>query len=197
VRLSTKTLGAVKLLCRILALVIAVSIPAGATTVRVSPIYPEEALSAGIEGWVELAYYVDESCTLVTEIVAADPEGVFEAAAIRSLQRTIVSEEPEIDWSKVGVAKPSSSSILSEDEASALNAKIDDAGPWPTVKTIRDLKLPPRRIECHLDTAGELQFVMEFTSSGDFTRIEASDIEPGRHLLSRAIHRISFELDDP
>jgi len=46
------------------------------------PVYPPEAFRAGIEGWVEVEYTVNErGNTGDIVVVAAEPSGVFDAAA--------------------------------------------------------------------------------------------------------------------
>lgn len=53
--------------------------------VKVAPVYPPSARSAGIEGWV-LASYTVTKTGAVTDVVVLDakPEGVFEEAAINA-----------------------------------------------------------------------------------------------------------------
>jgi protein TonB len=59
--------------------------------VRVSPLkpqYPAEALTRGIEGWVELGYTVTDAGKVVdVKTLNADPVGVFEAAARAAVLR--------------------------------------------------------------------------------------------------------------
>lgn len=56
--------------------------------VRIEPRYPQRALSAGIEGHVQLEFTIDRdgSVTDVT-VVEAEPPGVFDAEAVRALRR--------------------------------------------------------------------------------------------------------------
>ena len=54
--------------------------------IEVSPIYPQAALDAGIEGFVELQFVVDMSGTVSSaEVVAAQPAGVFDRAALDAI----------------------------------------------------------------------------------------------------------------
>lgn len=54
----------------------------------VDPEYPQQAREAGVEGWVSLVYDVaaDGSVSDV-EVVAAEPEGVFDTAALEAVRR--------------------------------------------------------------------------------------------------------------
>lgn len=55
---------------------------------RVPPIYPYFARRRGIEGWVKVRFLVDETGQVErTEIVKAEPSGVFEQAVKRSVSR--------------------------------------------------------------------------------------------------------------
>lgn len=52
-----------------------------------SPDYPHRALTRGIEGYVELIFDVTATGTTVNiQVIAADPEGLFDRAAIRAIQ---------------------------------------------------------------------------------------------------------------
>lgn len=64
--------------------------------VRVPPQYPERAASRGIEGWVQLAFTVNETggCEEI-KVIAADPPEIFDKAAIRALERW--RYKPKID----------------------------------------------------------------------------------------------------
>jgi protein TonB len=56
--------------------------------VRVEPVYPNRALSRGIEGFVDLAFDITGAGgTTNIRVIDADPEGVFERAAMRALQK--------------------------------------------------------------------------------------------------------------
>jgi protein TonB len=52
------------------------------------PPYPREAALEGIEGWVRIAVEIDERGRVRdVEVLAAEPRGYFEQAAIRAVQR--------------------------------------------------------------------------------------------------------------
>lgn len=56
--------------------------------VRIPPTYPHRAMLRNIEGWVDLMYTVTESGTVINPVVmAAQPEGTFEQAAINAVER--------------------------------------------------------------------------------------------------------------
>ena len=56
--------------------------------VRVNPQYPARALQRGIEGWVHLAFTITAAGTTADiAVVAAEPENVFEAAAIAAVRK--------------------------------------------------------------------------------------------------------------
>lgn len=55
---------------------------------REPPVYPRGAESRGIEGWVNLAFSVDENGNVVSpRVVEANPPGVFDSAAIRAISK--------------------------------------------------------------------------------------------------------------
>lgn len=54
----------------------------------VPPPYPREAALNGIEGWVRVAVEIDERGRVgEVEVLAAEPRGVFEDAAVRAVRR--------------------------------------------------------------------------------------------------------------
>lgn len=56
--------------------------------IRVAPDYPPAAAAAGIEGYVEVRFSISPAGTVVDpEVVAADPPGVFDAAALAAVSR--------------------------------------------------------------------------------------------------------------
>lgn len=67
----------------------------GATTdrdviplVRINPDYPQRALSRGIEGWVQVQFTITETGSVSDAIVvASEPQGVFDDAAIKAILR--------------------------------------------------------------------------------------------------------------
>lgn len=69
------------------------SLSAGSDTdviplVRIAPEYPPRALSRGIEGWVQVRFTITETGAVANpEVVDAQPEGVFDEAALRSIAR--------------------------------------------------------------------------------------------------------------
>ncbi|RVU40659.1 TonB family protein [Rheinheimera riviphila] len=56
--------------------------------VRINPKYPVNAAREGIEGWVQLRFSVDATGSVTDiEVIAAQPQRVFEQEAIRALKR--------------------------------------------------------------------------------------------------------------
>lgn len=61
---------------------------AGGTTIRWEPEYPDEALQNCVEGEVTLKYEVGpEALPINIEVVSSDPEGMFDAVAVKALSR--------------------------------------------------------------------------------------------------------------
>lgn len=58
------------------------------TIVRVAPEYPREALMKGVEGYVDVLFTVTESGSVANPtVLAAVPEGIFEAATLAAVSR--------------------------------------------------------------------------------------------------------------
>jgi TonB family protein len=56
--------------------------------IEVAPVYPQSALDAGIEGFVEVRFTVTPAGTVTSpEIVESSPAGVFDAAALAAVNR--------------------------------------------------------------------------------------------------------------
>jgi protein TonB len=56
--------------------------------VRIPPEYPRRAADRGIEGWVQVQFTITPTGTVTdANVVAADPPGMFNEAAIRSILR--------------------------------------------------------------------------------------------------------------
>lgn len=56
--------------------------------IGVTPVYPPNAAAAGIEGYVEVRFTLSPSGTVVApEVIAAEPAGVFDAAALAAVSR--------------------------------------------------------------------------------------------------------------
>ena len=56
--------------------------------VRIAPEYPPRALRRGIEGWVQVQFTITPTGAVTdAKVVAADPPGLFDEAAIRSILR--------------------------------------------------------------------------------------------------------------
>jgi protein TonB len=56
--------------------------------VRIPPQYPPRAASRGIEGWVQVQFTITETGAVKDPtVVDADPEGLFDEAALRSIVR--------------------------------------------------------------------------------------------------------------
>lgn len=73
--------------------------------IGVSPTYPPDALAAGVEGFVEVRFDVDaEGRVTGPEVVTAEPEGVFEDAALAAVSRwryTLPSDGPQTRTERV------------------------------------------------------------------------------------------------
>lgn len=55
---------------------------------QVTPVYPNRALERGIEGFVLLEFDIDEVGRVIDpRVLDAEPEGVFERAALRAIER--------------------------------------------------------------------------------------------------------------
>lgn len=67
--------------------------------IEVSPVYPPDALAAGIEGYVELQFVVDMSGAVsAPEVIASEPAGVFDRVALDAIARwryTRPTQEPQ------------------------------------------------------------------------------------------------------
>ena len=56
--------------------------------VKVAPVYPNRAITRGIEGWVLLTFTVDESGAVRDpHVIESSPAGIFEQAALRAVLR--------------------------------------------------------------------------------------------------------------
>jgi len=56
--------------------------------ISVDPVYPAAAAAAGLEGWVDVRFSIGAKGTVTApEVVAADPAGVFDAAALAAVSR--------------------------------------------------------------------------------------------------------------
>jgi periplasmic protein TonB len=56
--------------------------------VRIAPEYPPRALSRGLEGWVQVRFTITATGTVRDPIVVkADPPGIFDDAALKSIAR--------------------------------------------------------------------------------------------------------------
>jgi len=55
---------------------------------RAAPRYPSKALSQGLEGWVEVAYQVNERGRAVNaKVIKAEPQKVFDKSSIRAIEK--------------------------------------------------------------------------------------------------------------
>jgi TonB family protein len=76
--------------------------------IGVSPTYPPAALAAGVEGFVEVRFEVDaEGRVSGPEVVAAEPAGVFEDAALAAVSRwryTLPADGPQARTERVEFA---------------------------------------------------------------------------------------------
>jgi protein TonB len=70
-----------------------ISLTAGSDTdviplVRIPPDYPPRALERGVEGWVQVEFTITETGGVKdAKVVAAQPRGIFDEAALRSIAR--------------------------------------------------------------------------------------------------------------
>jgi protein TonB len=56
--------------------------------VRIPPDYPPRAVSRGIEGWVKIQFNISSIGTVKdAKVIAADPPGMFDDAALKSISR--------------------------------------------------------------------------------------------------------------
>ena len=56
--------------------------------VRISPDYPQRALSRGIQGWVQVQFTITAAGTVKDpKVVDADPKNIFDDAALRAIAR--------------------------------------------------------------------------------------------------------------
>lgn len=64
-------------------------------TLRVPPRYPPAALREGIEGWVKVSFVINEKGRPTkVQAIAAQPEDVFETAAIRAVRKWSYPKQP-------------------------------------------------------------------------------------------------------
>lgn len=69
---------------------------------RVEPVYPREAASAGIIGFVEVEFTVDATGKVTTvSVVNAKPARTFESAAVRAVKQWVFA--PNADGGRVKV----------------------------------------------------------------------------------------------
>lgn len=65
-------------------------------TLRVPPRYPPAALREGIEGWVKVSFVIDErGRPTKVQAVAAQPEDLFETAAVRAVRKWSYPKQPQ------------------------------------------------------------------------------------------------------
>jgi TonB family protein len=63
--------------------------------ISVDPVYPAEAAAAGLEGWVDVSFAVSAFGTVTAPaVVAAEPAGVFDAAALAAVSRWRYTRPP-------------------------------------------------------------------------------------------------------
>lgn len=85
---------------------------------RLPPQYPMQALSRGIEGWVEIVFRIDARGMVEDPaVVNADPEGVFEDAALRAVGRWRFNPPAETALGRGRLAKIRVEFILDRDDA--------------------------------------------------------------------------------
>ena len=173
------------------ALAIGVTLPASASGTGV--LYPESALENGIEGWVEVRFWVDHACEFKAEVLSAEPEGVFDDVAVARLESMHVRDEEDVDWSKVGF-EPSlgaDGEAMSAAEYESLRAEVDSAGPWPRKRTI--VGFPNGEVLCRFGLDGTLLSIDVGTRTVEDFRNEQAD----SHLpfVEKQVLRMRFEID--
>lgn len=74
----------------------AVSRAAPEPTLRVPPRYPPAAQREGIEGWVKVSFVINEKGRPTkVQAISAQPEDVFETAAVRAVRRWSYPKQPQ------------------------------------------------------------------------------------------------------
>lgn len=154
-------------------------------------LYPASALEDGVEGWVELDFWVDEACEFRAQVVAAEPERIFDAVALEQLVALHVHDEEEIDWAKVGYTPtaPSEGDALTQSEYEALRADVDSKGPWPIKRTITGFT--EGLVQCDFAPDGALVSIQVLTSSGE----SVYSGEPGL-VVGKQQSRMRFLIED-
>ena len=169
--------------------------PTPGTSARVGTIYPKEALEAGIEGWVDLAYWVDGACNLVVEVIAAEPEGVFEEAAQANFRRQVTAERELVDWSRIpGYTEPDGRP-MTEAEYRLRHEAVESGGPWPRVKALYLDMFGGERLRCRFDA--EERFVSVEVGPSEETQVKAAaDLRQELEFLAdRATQRFTFAIE--
>lgn len=105
--------------------------------IEVAPTYPQAALDAGIEGFVEVRFTVTPAGTVGSaEIVESDPAGVFDAAALAAVNR----------WRYTGSLQGESLTLTERLEFNPANALLSLR---PAARTgFRPLEAAPIRNRC-------------------------------------------------
>jgi TonB family protein len=63
--------------------------------ISVDPVYPADAAAAGVEGWVDVSFAISPSGTVLgPQVAAAEPRGVFDAAALAAVSRWRYTRPP-------------------------------------------------------------------------------------------------------
>ena len=163
---------------------------------RFEPIYPAVAIEKGIEGWVELDYWVNDVCEFVAKVVESDPKGVFEDAAIKNLERTLVHDEEIVDWSQITAASrlESGTEPLSQSDHEIIHGEIEAKGPWPMIRTILNIDSSNKELRCWFSPDGSLERI-------EYPGVTQANAASGREgtnglLLAKRRQRFSFLLGD-
>lgn len=160
------------------------------------PLYPANALNAGMEGWVELTYSVNAACDLVLETHASEPKKIFEDAAVRNARRMLMVEGDLIDWSKIPDANLSEDRPIDFETYKALLSVAKSLGPWPKWRRIHAFQSDGIDLECRFDTNGNLIWVKFYKAGTLQKELTVEEVTPGALLRKEQTFRIRFEIDD-
>jgi hypothetical protein len=162
----------------------------GATSTFVE--YPEIAVQGGIDGWVDLAYELDAQCELHVEVLASDPEGIFEDVARRNWLRMMVVETEEVDWGSVPNVAKSDDRIMSQAEYNLIRATVDAAGPWPRLRVVRTPHDWGVAVTCRLTADGHVLSIDRSIVSADDRH--SGEAQEATRLL-KGTGRLEFKLE--
>jgi hypothetical protein len=160
--------------------------------------YPKSALDAGIEGWVEVNFWVDHNCDLIVNVHAAEPQGVFDDAAVNQFHKITTSETELIEWSKVpGHEEPGGSPISPETYLALMDA-VKKEGPWPLTRThyFYFVTEPSDKIVCYFSRNRNLESVEIYSREEIIRQLSDSEIQPGEFLRDSESTKIIYSLEE-